>query len=59
MSGNVREWCWDASSSNRRIRGGSWGNTADFCTVADRGSSGGPDGRFNSIGFRLARNSGN
>lgn len=52
MSGNVLEWCWDwdsysgitkttpstgADSGSRRVlRGGSWGNDADYCTVASR-----------------------
>jgi formylglycine-generating enzyme required for sulfatase activity len=59
MSGNVWEWCWDASSSDRRIRGGSWRETAGFCTVAYRVYSGNPDARYYNLGFRLARNSGN
>ena len=61
MSGNVWEWCEDvAYTSNRRIRGGSWGNDADYCTVAYRGSGDyDPGFRNYFIGFRLARSSGN
>ena len=58
MSGNVWEWCWDASGSNRRLRGGSWGNAASGCTVSSRGG-GYPDSRWDYVGFRLARSSGN
>jgi formylglycine-generating enzyme required for sulfatase activity len=57
MSGNVWEWCWDANGVFRLIRGGSW-NFPDFdCTVFKRGD-GGPNGPSTSIGFRLARSSG-
>jgi formylglycine-generating enzyme required for sulfatase activity len=45
--------------SSRRIRGAGWVNGADNCTVAYRGIVSNPDGRLNSIGFRLARSSGN
>jgi RHS repeat-associated protein len=57
MSGNVWEWCWDQTGSFRRIRGGSWDDSADFCTVSYRGSSY-PGGRWAYDGFRLARSSG-
>jgi len=60
MSGNVWEWCFDlGGASDRRIRGGSWGNDADYATVARRGYDWDPDRRFDSIGFRLVRSSGN
>jgi hypothetical protein len=59
MSGNAHEWCWDVYYSDRRLRGGSWSYGADFCTVATRGSSAGPGHRGSSVGFRLARSSGN
>jgi formylglycine-generating enzyme len=58
MSGNVWEWCWDAFTSSRRVRGGSWGFSAFTCAVAYRDARN-PDTRNNGIGFRLARNSGN
>jgi formylglycine-generating enzyme len=58
MSGNVWEWCWDASSSSRRVRGGSFFNFADSCTVAYRGGNP-PVNRNSNIGFRLARSSQN
>ena len=59
MSGNVWEWCDDvAYTSDRRIRGGSWNNNADNCTVANRDNNNNPDNRNNNIGFRLARSSG-
>lgn len=54
MSGNVFEWCFDGSDSNRVVRGGSWNliNT-NWCRVAFRGS-------FNLftydyVGFRIVR----
>jgi formylglycine-generating enzyme required for sulfatase activity len=59
MSGNVFEWCEDNySSSYRIIRSGDFRNPADFCAVANPGSGGNPDSRGDSIGFRLARSSG-
>ncbi len=58
MSGNVWEWCFDASNSVRRmLRGGGWFDHAEFCRVASRGSSA-PGGRFSYSGFRLAANAG-
>jgi hypothetical protein len=40
-------------------RGGSWISDAGYCTVAYRDYSYYPDYRDDSIGFRLARSSGN
>jgi formylglycine-generating enzyme required for sulfatase activity len=56
MSGNVREWCWDAFGANRRNRGGSWNNSAGGCTVVGRGSNT-PTSGNNFDGFRLALSS--
>jgi len=59
MTGNVFEWCEDvANYSDRRLRGGSWFATLDCRPVAYRLYCD-PDRRFNFIGFRLARSSGN
>ena len=59
MSGNVWEWCFDLDgTSDRRIRGGSWGNGAGVATVAVRVPNG-PHFGYNLIGFRLVRSSGN
>jgi len=56
----VWEWCEDvASTSYRRIRGGSWDYGADGATVAYRVIAYPPDYRSYYIGFRLARSSGN
>ncbi|MBP5465490.1 MAG: SUMF1/EgtB/PvdO family nonheme iron enzyme, partial [Treponema sp.] len=55
MSGNVWEWCWDASSSDRFNRGGSWNDSsASTCAVSYRVSYY-PSLRSSSIGFRLVR----
>jgi len=71
MQGNLYEWVADwytsslgtspqadpigpASGSYRILRGGSWYYGARRCRSADRGSTT-PSGRYNHIGFRLAR----
>ncbi len=69
MSGNVCEWCSDwygsysslaqtnptgpSSGSNRVLRGGSWGNYAQYCRVAIRYCMT-PGFCFNNNGLRLA-----
>jgi len=55
MSGNVWEWCWDASSSSRRRRGGSFNGVVTQSTIATR-STRLPNSPSSSTGFRLARN---
>lgn len=59
MSGNVWEWCWDQNdSSSRSMRGGSWADYADFCTVSYRYAPV-PSFQYDFFGFRLVRSSGN
>jgi sulfatase modifying factor 1 len=68
MSGNVWEWCWDwyggyppeaqtnpvelGEGSDRVLRGGSWGVSAERCRVSRRGSSD-PGLRIDDCGFRV------
>ncbi|MBP7864917.1 MAG: formylglycine-generating enzyme family protein [Acidobacteria bacterium] len=70
MHGNVGEWCWDwyglyptgsasdhpgaASGIERVIRGGGFGNVANYCRAAYRGAWD-PDEPDPCMGFRLAR----
>jgi sulfatase modifying factor 1 len=58
MNGNVWEFCFDlVNGSRRRLRGGSWSNLAQNCTVSDRYNHIDPsDARYSDLGFRLARN---
>jgi formylglycine-generating enzyme required for sulfatase activity len=73
MHGNCWEWCEDwyanysenpesdpsgpESGSNRVVRGGSWGDGADFCRSAYRGywHPSGRDDLLGGLGFRLSR----
>jgi hypothetical protein len=58
MSGNVWEWCFDASGAVRVLRGGSWSDNADNCRVAYRRNvSSFPAFTGNGIGFRIVRSS--
>ncbi len=54
MSGNVREWCFDALGTNRVIRGGGTGYEASSCSVAFRISYE-PYSYNGGDGFRVAR----
>ena len=70
MSGNVWEWVWDrydsypngafkdpsgaVSGASRVVRGGSWGNDAQYLRSAHRLSNV-PSLRGDFIGFRVAR----
>lgn len=45
-----------SSGSGRVVRGGSWGNYADYCRAANRYISA-PSSSYVSVGFRLARSS--
>lgn len=64
MSGNLAEWCWDATADYdtwRRLRGGSWEAPQAECAVfarSGRYASHGyyPAERINRAGFRVARN---
>ena len=57
MHGNVSEWCQDLYRSGRSYyrvyRGGDWGHDARYCAASYRDSHF-PDGRFVTLGFRLA-----
>jgi sulfatase modifying factor 1 len=57
MSGNMWEWCWDASGSDRRVRGGGWDASAGSAAVAERVYDNAPGYKDNGNGFRIARNS--
>jgi formylglycine-generating enzyme required for sulfatase activity len=54
MSGNVDEWCFSVSGSDRSKRGGNWSNDANFLQVGIRLSYF-PGFSYDSLGFRLCR----
>jgi len=58
-SGNVWEWCcdgvaYDESKLNRRIRGGAWNYSSDFCDILCRNYMQSTF-NINYIGFRIVR----
>ena len=58
-SGNVWEWCYDGvaydeSKLNRRIRGGAWNYSSDFCDILCRNYTQSIF-NINYIGFRIVR----
>jgi sulfatase modifying factor 1 len=58
MSGNVWEWCFDASGAGRVMRGGGWLSVEDGCAVAFRNGNGeDPSSSFDGLGFRVTRSS--
>jgi hypothetical protein len=53
MSGNVHEFCWDASGADRRYRGGSYVANSSSCTVVFQISDT-PTASYAGRGFRVA-----
>ncbi len=54
MNGNVWEWCFTASGSNRMRRGGSWTST-NANMVVSAGDFSAPDYYDSDISFRLVK----
>jgi formylglycine-generating enzyme required for sulfatase activity/pimeloyl-ACP methyl ester carboxylesterase len=52
MAGNVKEWCWNASETNRYILGGAW-NDAVYMYLDDDAHP--PLDRLPTYGFRLVQ----
>lgn len=57
MSGGVAEWCWDVvvGQSSRRVRGGSWGESANASEILARSAAGTYDSSIYR-GFRPVKN---
>ena len=58
MSGNVREWVWDAYKTYRRVRGGGVGDQSFECTVTVSDFNY-PNRRTPDTGFRTVRSHSN
>ncbi len=54
LSGNVREWCWEADGNDRRLRGGLWAYGPEFMALGYRDKAP-ADYRNDFQGFRIAR----
>ena len=54
MHGNVWEWCWDRSGSDRVLRGGGWLDGANE-VLASSQLVNAPAYQGNFLGFRVAR----
>ena len=55
MTGNVDEWCFDSSGSDRVIHGGGWNDAVSLCTIAIQLTGYTYYGGQNN-GFRVVRN---
>ena len=53
MAGNVKEWCWNESTSGRMILGGAWNEPKYMYEDRDAQS---PFARLETYGFRLVKN---
>jgi formylglycine-generating enzyme required for sulfatase activity len=58
MSGNAREWVWDAHKTYRRVRGGGAGDQSFDCSVSVSDFNY-PNSRTPDTGFRTVRNQSN
>jgi formylglycine-generating enzyme required for sulfatase activity len=59
LGGNVNEWMLDGydekdPKANRRNRGGSWNETAGYCTVVSRRNVPATSNYSSGFGFRVA-----
>ena len=54
ICGNVWEWCYGFSGSNRAIRGGCWSQPGSSLQIGTNGQDF-PYNEYNTLGFRFAR----